>query len=58
MTVLMMILNIAAFVILEIAGGTQNIEVMLKWGAAYPYGILQEGEYYRLITCMFLHFGM
>lgn len=57
-TVLMMILNIAAFLVVEIAGGTQNIGVMLDWGAAYAPLIRDEGEYYRLFTSMFLHFGM
>ena len=29
---------------------------MIRWGAAYT-PLIQAGEYYRLFTCMFLHFG-
>ena len=36
---------------------TQNTEFMMKCGAAYTPWIL-EGEWYRLITSMFLHFGL
>ena len=37
-------------------GGAQNQEVALKFGAQYtPY--IQQGQWYRLFTSMFLHFG-
>ena len=51
-------LNILAFVIVEITGSSQNTMHMLDWGAAYTPMIVQGGEYYRLFTCMFLHFGI
>lgn len=54
----LLILNIVIFLIAEIMGGTQNLEVMLEVGAAYPPYIVERGEYYRIFTCMFLHFGM
>lgn len=50
-------INILVFVVLELVGNTQNTEFMLKCGAAYTPWIL-EGEWYRLITSMFLHFGL
>ncbi len=31
---------------------------MIECGAAYPPLILENGEIYRLFTCMFLHFGI
>ena len=31
---------------------------MLDCGAAYTPMIIEGGEYYRLFTCMFLHFGI
>ena len=31
---------------------------MLECGSTYPPFILENGEYYRLFTCMFLHFGI
>lgn len=58
MTVFFIILNIAAFLVVEFAGGTQDTWNMVEWGASYVPAIAEEGEWYRLFTCMFLHFGM
>lgn len=57
-TAFLIIVNIVIFFGVEITGGSQNTEHMLKWGAAYGPLILENGEFYRLFTCMFLHFGM
>ena len=57
-TAVLIILNLLVFLISEIMGGSQNISVMLDAGAAYTPYILDEGEYYRIVTCMFLHFGI
>lgn len=58
MNLLMVILNILVFIILEILGDTTDIGFMLHYGAMYPMAIQESGEYYRLITSMFLHFGL
>lgn len=57
-TVLFILLNILIFVIVDFTGGTENTAHMIACGAAYPPLILEEGETYRLFTCMFLHFGI
>ena len=31
---------------------------MIKYGAMYPPLIFEDAQYYRLITCIFLHFGI
>lgn len=49
--------NILIFIVLEIFGNTEDSAYMLRSGAAYTPLIL-EGEWYRLITSMFLHFGI
>lgn len=49
--------NILVFVIMEFFGDTQDTEFMLRCGAAYTPWIL-EGQWYRLFTSMFLHFGL
>lgn len=57
-TASLVVLNLIAFFISEIMGGSQDTQVMLEAGAAYTPFILEKGEYYRLFTCMFLHFGI
>lgn len=51
-------LNVMAFLAVEITGGSNDLDHMIAWGAAYMPLIRQEHEYYRLLSCMFLHFGM
>lgn len=58
MTAAMLVLNLLVFLLVEITGGSQDIEHMLECGAAYTPIILEDGQWYRLFTCMFLHFGM
>lgn len=57
MNLLMVAFNIAVFLVLEILGDTADTEFMLRHGAMFPPMIQKYGEYYRLVTCMFLHFG-
>lgn len=58
MTAAMLVLNLLVFLLVEITGGSQDIEHVLECGAAYTPIILEDGQWYRLFTCMFLHFGM
>ena len=51
-------LNVLVFFVVEITGGSEDLGHMLSCGAAYVPLIQQEHEYYRLFSCMFLHFGM
>lgn len=55
---IMVLINVIVFAILEINGSTNDSEYMLKWGASQWQLIFKEGQYYRLVTCMFLHFGL
>lgn len=49
--------NLLVFLLVELTGMSQDTEHMLQWGACFaPY--VSGGEYYRLFTCMFLHFGI
>ena len=54
----MVIINIVVFVILEWMGSTTDTMFMLHHGAMYEPLVVERGEYYRLFTCMFLHFGV
>lgn len=49
--------NILVFAVMEFVGSTQDTGWMLACGAAYTPLIL-EGQWYRLFTSMFLHFGL
>ena len=53
---IMAAVNIAVFIVLEILGNTESAQFMLDHGASYAPLVL-EGEYRRLFTSMFLHFG-
>lgn len=55
---LMVIVNIVVFIVLETMGSTTDTLFMLHHGAMYEPLVEQYGEYYRLFTCMFLHFGV
>ena len=56
-TLVMAAVNIIVFFAMELAGNTQSTDFMLAHGACYgPY--VRQGEYYRLFTSMFLHFGI
>lgn len=58
MTALFILLNILIFLAVDFTGGSENTVHMIECGAAYPPLILENGEIYRLFTCMFLHFGI
>lgn len=54
----LIILNMCIFIYLEIIGSTNNIGFMIKHGAMYAPLIIEGGEYYRLLTSVFMHFGI
>ena len=55
---LIVVANVAVFLILEMLGSTEDTRFMMEYGASYTPWIVEKGEYYRLFTCMFLHFGI
>lgn len=57
-TVALIVINVAVFLILSAMGDTEDAVFMLNHGGMYEPLIVQEHEYYRLFTSMFLHFGM
>lgn len=50
-------INVLVFMILEQIGDTENPAFMLKYGASSWEMVFVSGQYYRLFTAMFLHFG-
>lgn len=57
-TLLLAAVNILVFFVLDFIGNTENAGFMLQYGASYAPAVLENKEYYRLFTCMFLHFGI
>lgn len=49
--------NVLVFAAVEITGSSLDTEHMIRWGAAWT-PLLREGEYYRMFSSMFLHFGV
>lgn len=57
-TILLIAVNVIAFLALSFTGMTEDAQFMLEHGAMYvPYMVKGE-EYYRLFTSMFMHFDM
>ncbi len=52
------VVNIFCFIILEIIGSTEDTKFMIAHGAIFGPLILGLGQYWRLFTAMFLHFGI
>lgn len=55
---LIILLNVLVFAYLEWTGSTTDTEFMLRHGAMYWPFVTQYGEFYRLFTYMFLHYGI
>lgn len=49
--------NILVFIVLEIKGSTLDTRFLLEHGAMYPTNIINQAEYYRFLTAMFMHYG-
>lgn len=50
-------INIIVFFVLEIMGNTEDADYMMRIGAVFPNCIQNDGEYWRLLTATFMHFG-
>lgn len=56
-TVVLIAINIIVFLMETLAGGSTNTEIAMKFGAQYnPY--VSRGQWWRLLTSMFMHFGI
>ncbi len=50
--------NVVVFLVLSVLGDTSNTLFMYKHGASFWVAIFEEHEYYRLLTCTFIHFSL
>ncbi|MUV39636.1 Rhomboid protease [Lentibacillus sp. JNUCC-1] len=57
-TYILLAVNVILFGLLTMFGGSENLETLVKFGAKYNVGIIEDGEWWRIITSMFLHIGV
>lgn len=57
-TYVLIALNIIVFFIVEALGSTEDLSDMLLFGASYTPLILGKAQYWRLVSSIFLHFGI
>lgn len=50
-------INVIVFVVLECMGSTESAAFIAEHGGMYPDFVLEEREWWRILTAMFLHFG-
>lgn len=55
---LIIIANVLVFVVLSFMGDTTDVQFMYEHGASFWPAIIEEHQYYRLLTCTFIHFGI
>lgn len=48
--------SIAIYLLTTFSGGSENVETLLEYGASYA-PLVSHGQYWRLVTPMFLHAG-
>lgn len=56
-TVALIAVNVIVFLFLSFRGMTEDGMFLLEHGAMYVPYMIERGEYYRIFTSMFLHFG-
>ncbi|MFR5601816.1 MAG: rhomboid family intramembrane serine protease [Lachnospiraceae bacterium] len=54
---IIVLINVLYFLYLEMNGNTSNAGFMLEHGAMYAPYVVEQKEYYRLLTAVFMHFG-
>lgn len=56
--ILLIAINVLYFIYLETAGSSENSLFMIQHGAMYEPLVTEDGQYYRLFTSIFMHFGI
>lgn len=51
------VVNVLYFLFLELKGPTEDLDLLKRYGAMYAPLVVEQGEYYRIFTSMFIHIG-
>ena len=57
-TYLFLAIQAALFIVMTLAGGSTNGQVLVNFGAKFNPYIIHQHEYYRFLTPIFLHIGL
>ena len=55
---IIIVINVVVFAVLTFLGDTTDVQFMHHHGANFWTSVIEEHEYYRLLTCTFIHFGI
>lgn len=58
LTYILLAINILIFFLLEMNGNSTSTATLIEFGAKYNPAIIENGEWWRIITSMFLHIGV
>lgn len=58
LTYTLLTVNILIFFLLEMSGNSTSTATLIEFGAKYNPAIIENGEWWRIITSMFLHIGV
>lgn len=56
-TYLFIVLNIFMYFLLEVNGGSETIETLIEFGAKYNPAMIENNEWWRIVSSMFIHIG-
>lgn len=57
LTYILIAIQVIMFIVMELSGGSTSTETLIRYGAKYN-PLIQEGEWWRFITPIFLHIGI